>query len=325
MKTRFVLFGTGWRAEFYMRIAKAIPDLFEIVKVYTHSPDRIAFIESMGFKGTCSIDDALEGNFDAVIVSTGKGDFYSLMCLLKEKGVEVLSETAFLSLSYEEQEELIGMRGYTLEQYQYVPLYRAIINSLDLIGRVDQMSLSALHNHHAAALCRKILNIDDEIPSVIGDDFTSRITKTGYRYGRVTDNSAEEYRRVIRIMRFSDNRLFLDDFSSNQYHSYLIPNRIEIRGDKGLINERGVYFTDDRGYTVHEEFNIFRDSTELNQSLSLSHITLGDRVVFENLFYGVNLNDDEIAIATMLSLYGEGKLAYTIRDGILDARLGALL
>ncbi len=326
MKTKFLLFGTGWRAHFYLRIAKALPDLFEIAMVYTKRPERVSYIESLGFNATCSLSKALSSTFDAAIVASGKEGFVSLMLALSREGVETLSETSFLGFSYEEQEELIDLPGYTLEQYQYVPLYRAIINSLDLIGEVDEMSLSALHNHHAAALARRILTIFDESPvSIDGADFDSSIVKTGSRSGMVLTGEKESYKRKVRMLSFSNGKFFINDFSSNQYHSYLIPNRIEIRGERGVIDERGVSYVSDVGYPIHEDYQIFRDIDTLNQSLSLSHITLGSKVVYKNEFYGVNLNDDEIAISTMLKLYQDGKLDYTIRDGIIDARLGALL
>ena len=59
--------------------------------------------------------------------------------------------------------------------------------------------------------------------------------------------------------------------------------------------------------------------------MTLSHATLGERTVFTNPFYPLNLNDDEIGIALLLKSIEEGGCYPSIREGIEDARLGRLL
>lgn len=57
-----VLFGTGWRARFFLRIAKALPSILEITAVYTHSKERAKEIEMEGFFSSCDINTALQWN-----------------------------------------------------------------------------------------------------------------------------------------------------------------------------------------------------------------------------------------------------------------------
>ena len=72
-------------------------------------------------------------------------------------------------------------------------------------------------------------------------------------------------------------------------------------------------------------FIFHRDSSTGNGSLTLSHVTLGERTVFVNPYYPLEMNDDEIAMARMLELYDMGEDVYPFREGVADARLGRLL
>ena len=39
-KIRFGLIGSGWRAEFYIRIAKALPEMFDLAAVMIRSKEK---------------------------------------------------------------------------------------------------------------------------------------------------------------------------------------------------------------------------------------------------------------------------------------------
>lgn len=104
-----------------------------------------------------------------------------------------------------------------------------------------------------------------------------------------------------------------------------MPSRIEIRGERGVITEKGVSYANKWGQIVSLDFVFHRDIDKINITSSLSHVSLGDRIVYENEFYPASLNDDEIAIAKMLSLCAKGENPYPIKEGIEDARLGHLL
>ena len=197
--------------------------------------------------------------------------------------------------------------------------------SIPMIGRIDQVYISGLHNHHAASIARVVLGIDDEIPELLGSaDYGSRMLKTGERKGMNTAGEMEDYTRSLRMLKFSKG-LFINDFSSNQYHSYFYGKRIEIRGEKGIITEQGVNTVDDNNYPVFLPFVFHRDISVGNGSMTLTHVSLGERTVFINPFYPENLNDDEIGIALLLKNIEEGLQYPTVRDGILDAKLGKML
>lgn len=322
--TGFVLCGTGWRAGFYMRIADSLKDEFRISSVYTHREEKRDELLSLGYNATTSLGEALSAEHDGVIVAGGRDGFLPLLIELEERGERILSETAFSFLDGEDLERSSLIPGYTLEQYWHTPLYGSIRASLPLIGKISSVYLSALHNHHAASIMQGLFPSGKvgEVRRLLETE--ERCLRTGSRKGLERGGEREDYTRKITAVTFGTGETFITDFSSNQYHSYIIPSRIEIRGERGVITEKGVTYIGDDGYPVREDFVFNREENKPNQPPVLSHVTLGSRVVFGNPFYPAPLCDDEIAIALMLREFREGKLLYTIRDGVEDARMGKL-
>ena len=320
-----VLFGTGWRAAFFLRIASALPDVLSVSAVYSRSPERAEELRREGLHAVASREEALAQPHDAVIVASGREGYMETLRYLHARGEKILSETTLLSLPDEELEEASLFEGMVLEQYAYTPLFASALSVLSEAGEVDQLYLSGLHNHHAAAIARRVLAAGNDGPEeVLASNFPSTVIKTGSRNGLERCAGMEEYTRRVRIIRFGSS-LFINDFSSNQYHCYLYGKRFEIRGTRGVITEKGLSTVDPSGYPVFIPFVFHRDTVTGNGSLALSHVTLGDKTVFENPYYPKMLNDDEIAIARMLELWGKGEDIYPFREGVADARLGRLL
>lgn len=322
--TRFVLCGTGWRAGFYMRIAALLKDEFEIAAIYTRREEKRDELTASGYKASADLAEALSFRHDAVIAAGGPEGFLPLLMELGRRGETILAETTFLSLDEDGLKKASLIPGYTMEQYWHTPLYSSIREALPLIGKIDSVYLSALHNHHAASIMRGIfphLKIK-EIRRLLEKE--SGCLKTGSRAGLERKGEKECYKRKITAVEFGSGEIFITDFSSNQYHSYIIPSRIEIRGEMGVITEKGVAYVDNDGWPVSLPFVFQREETKPNQHPVLTHVTLGERVVFTNPFYPDALSDDEIAIAMMLREASEKRLEYTIRDGVEDARIGKM-
>ena len=199
-----VLFGTGWRAGFFLRISRLCPDIINIVSVYSRSPERAREIAAQGFISVSDRIRALEADHDAVIVASGKEGFAETLRFLRDRGERIISETTFLSLSGEELDEVSLIDGgMVLEQYAFTPLFASVMASLPLLGHVNQMYLSGLHNHHAAAIARKVLSLGYELPERIESmDFRSSMPCTGSRNGLERNGKDEEYARSVRMMRF---------------------------------------------------------------------------------------------------------------------------
>ncbi len=322
--TKFVLCGTGWRADFFLRIAKALPQQFAISSIYTRRKEKATELTNLGYNATTNLDVALSFDHNAVIVASGKEGFFELLKTLDSRHETILSETTFLSLSEEELKQVENIKGFTLEQYWYNPLYASIKAVLPKIGKVSSVYLSALHNHHAASILRGIFGPLEikEIRRLLDQNATC--LKTASRSGLDRNLEAQDYTRKLTAVEFTTGEVFLTDFSSNQYHSYIIPSHLEIRGQRGVITEKGVTYINEQGYPVDLPFVFHKDDFRNNQQLSISHVTVGSEVVFTNAFYPSDFNYDEIAIASMLKEFAEGHLTYSFKAGVEDARIGKL-
>ena len=321
-----VLLGTGWRARFYMRIAGFCPDILRIVAVFTHTPERKAEMEAEGFSAFTDIASALAVDHDAVIIASGKNGFSDTLRYLHGRRERIITETTFLGLPEEDLEEFSSYDGLVMEQYWNTPLFSSLLNALSALeAEPDQLYLSGLHNHHSASIARRVLGTGYQMPEEIQSlSFPSSIVRTGSRRGLEVSGESEEYVRNIREMKLGKS-LFIHDFSSNQYHSYLYGKHFEVRSRRCVITEKGVSGIDREGYPYSMPFIFHRDSSIGSGSLALSHVTLGERTVFVNPYYPLAMNDDEIAMAMMLEQYGEGHNPYPFCEGVMDARLGKLL
>lgn len=73
-KIRFGLIGSGWRAEFYIRIAKAIPEKFELTGVVIRNREKgEEFARKFGVNVVQSLDGLLKSQPDYVVLSVKRG------------------------------------------------------------------------------------------------------------------------------------------------------------------------------------------------------------------------------------------------------------
>ena len=214
-----VLLGTGWRAHFYMRISRMLPDILSIPAVLTRKKERAEEIEREGFRVFTDPDEALAVDHDAVIISSGKEGYYETLFRLHAEGERIVSETTLLSLSDEELDKVSSFSGLVMEQYSFTPLFASVLEVLSSSGvKPDQLYLSGLHNHHSAAIARRILSSGHHMPEKVSSiTFPSRIIKTGTRKGLDRSGEMEDYERNVRMMKL-DGALFIHTVSGYDHH-----------------------------------------------------------------------------------------------------------
>ena len=94
-KIRFGVVGSGWRAEFFTRIAAAAPDVFSVPPVVARRSEKVnLFARTWGCSTYATMDSMLEKEpLDFVITSLPWATNPELIKVLVERGVPVLSET----------------------------------------------------------------------------------------------------------------------------------------------------------------------------------------------------------------------------------------
>ena len=93
-KIRFGLIGSGWRAEFYIRIAKALPEMFDLAAVMIRSKEKgEAFSAKFGVKVVNTLDELVEKEPEFVVMAIKRGIVTENLITLFERGIPVLTET----------------------------------------------------------------------------------------------------------------------------------------------------------------------------------------------------------------------------------------
>jgi predicted dehydrogenase len=334
---RFAIVGAGWRALFYLRVAAALSERFQLSGLVTRTRERAEEVKiEFGVEAYPSLESLLQASRpDFIVLSVPRSATVDWLEELTAAGLPVLCETppAVDLPGLRRVSELItrGARVQVSEQYQYQPLHaaRLALTDTDVIGEVSMVSISVCHDYHAFSLMRRHLKVASE--TAVLRATTARATiQTGFDTSgpRRVEGTVEE-ERILGIVDFG-NRLGFYDFAGEQYFSYIRSPHVIIRGSIGEIGNARVRCL--TGLDEPVTLELRREQTGEEGDLgghSLRGISFGDRWVYRNPFPGTRLSDDEIAIATCMEHMGRyakgGPPFYGLADAAQDHYLSLCL
>lgn len=332
---RFAIVGSGWRARFFLRMARLMPERFAVTAVVTRSEARGAEVErEWGVPTARTVDDALAIEHpDFVVVSLPWPVTPEVIRGLVARDVPVLAETppapdvAGLRALWTD----VGRSGLVqvAEHSPYMPAHAARLEALrrGLIGDVTSVQISSTNTYHAIAVIRAMLGVGFDGVAVTARAFTAPLVAPLTRAGWTGDDEPHEATTTLATFDFGDGRSGLHDFTDNQGHNPLRTNRIVVRGSRGeLVDDRIVRLADER--TVVES-RLVRRQTGIEQDLTgfdLDHLSVDGDVVYRNPFQGARLADDDIAVASLLAgtaaWVAGGPAPYPLAQGSQDHLLG---
>lgn len=306
---KFAIVGGGWRTEFYLRIAKALPERFQIGGILIRDQEKGAEIaKKWGIPTFVSLDvmlNATKPSFVLVAVSWDASPAF--IRELADRAVPVLAETppapdlVGLNELYRLTEG--GAKIQVAEQYQFQPLHAArirLVNSGKL-GDISQVQISACHGYHAVSLLRKLLGVGMAQATVRAQRFTSQIVQGPDHLGRLgASEEITESEQIIATLDF-DGKVGIYDFSYDQYFSWIRSLRTLINGSRGQIDNMSMKYLKDFQTPIDVEF-LRQDAGDYGNLEGWHHkgIIAGDEWVYRNPFIPGRISDDEIAIATCL-------------------------
>jgi predicted dehydrogenase len=306
---RYGIVGSGWRSEFFLRLAEVMPTRFAVSGVVTRTAERGQEVERRWRVPTYRSVEALlaAGRPDFVIVSVPWEVAPVVTAELVAEGIPVLTETP-PAPDVEGLRQLwsaVGSSGLVqvAEQNPFLPSHAAQLSVIrgGGLGQVGSVQLSSTHLYHAVSVIRLLLGVGMEPATVEARQFVAPLVDPMTRDGWTGDGSARDAVTTVATLDFG-GRVGLYDFTDNQWHNPLRGSRIVIRGSHGeLIDERVVRLVDPA--TVVES-RLARRQTGLGGNLegfALDHLSLDGEVVYRNPFPGVPLADEEIAIGTLLT------------------------
>ena len=335
---RFGLIGGGWRAAFFARVAKVLPDKFELCGSWLRNKEKCAeWARLYGGKACCSIKELTELKPDFIVVSVSYNAQTDILEELINYSVPIMMETPLGhdTENLERVKHIVGDKKElvkTAEQYLYWPMYMAWSNikTQGLLGIIENMNMSALHGYHAVSVMRHFLDVGFQHCTLHGFRHKYDIAKTGDRSGILFGAEKSSYTRDVVSIVFENGKTVLYDFSGEQYHSLIRTRSMLIQGDRGEINWETVKYLNADNVPVKQQLERFTLGINDNNKLCLRYITLGNEVVYTNPYGDARLNDDELAVAAMLEDMGKlfngmGGKAYSFEDSVRDAEIAAAM
>jgi predicted dehydrogenase len=330
----FGIVGAGWRAEFFLRVARELPDRFRVGGMMVRDEGKgRAMEEAWPVETYRTLDELLRvPGLQFVVISVPWPVTPLMIRALAQRGMPALAETppapdleGLLGL-----QDLIaaGARVQVAEQYQFQPLHAARLHIArsGRLGTVTQAQVSAAHGYHGVSLIRGLLGVTFESATIRAFEFRSPIVAGPGRGGPPAEEKIVDSRQVIAYLDFGD-RLGVFDFTGDQYFSWIRSQRVLVRGERGEIKDRELRYLED--FATPVELELRRVDAGQNGNLEGYYhkgILAGGEWVYRNPFAPGRLTDDEIAVATCLSkmaAYAAGGPSFcSLADAAQDHYLG---
>lgn len=344
-KARFLIVGSGWRAMYYVRIARALPEQFELCAMLCRTEEKARAIrEAQGIYTSVSVDECRAMKPDFVVVAVNKTSIAEVSVEWMLRGFTVLCETP-AALDEDtlcrlwELRERQGAKLLVAEQYTRYPRYQAVRKILEAeeIGVPYSAVVSLAHDYHGASLIRSFLREGMKAFRIQGRDYVFPVTETMSRYERFTDGRVSDKTRRTAAIEFEDGKVALYDFESEQYRSPIRKNHVDIRGCRGELQDDRLYCLDRDNLPRQEKIQVLeRDviTGESNPNLGrfkeVTGITCGERNLYEPPFGVRGLSEDETAVALVMAdaaawSAGLKEPDYPLCEALQDAYMAILL
>ena len=338
-KYRFAIVGTGWRAMYYVRIAEALPEVFELCMMLARTEDKAKRIrDEYHVSCTTSEEELLSCKPDFVVVSVAKTVGAEIAMHWLDKGCTVLLETPAgideETLSKLKKRDELGQKIVVAEQYIRYPQYSALLKLVKkgIIGEVNYLNISLAHEYHGASLMRALLDINADTGfSVFSRTYYFPTTETLTRYEKIEDGRIADKNRTIALFEFDNGKTALYEFDSEQYRSPIRKKTYKLQGVRGEIIDNHVYYLDTYNRAAEAELEIESrvvETRDPNPNLGcfkeITRISFQGETLYEPPFGLCGLSDDETAIAMLMKetaeySRGNGESPYPLQEALLDA------
>jgi predicted dehydrogenase len=308
MVASLAVVGAGWRALYFLRIARTLPGWFHVGGIVVRDVARAKEMEALwGIPAHPSLQALLEADRpDFLVLAVSRTAAPRLLAEAATARVPVLTETppAADLAGLHQVWELVaaGARIQVAEQYLFHPWHAArlaLVRS-GRLGEISQVQLSIAHDYHGMSLLRLLLGVRFTPACISARSFTAPLTLGPSRQGPPQEHRVVESPQVIAQLDFG-GKLGIHDFAAGQYRSWIRAPRLLVRGERGEIKDKDVRFLKDFRTPVALELR----RMDTGQSGGPEHychegVLAGDEWLYKNPFLGTSLSDDEIAGATSL-------------------------
>ena len=328
----YVIVGSGYRSEYFARVAKNYPELFRALYL-CRSEEKAALMKTRtGVEATTSPAACEAFRPDFAVIAVDRDHLADVAEEWITRGYPVVTETPVGSTS-EKLARLWQLSGagakiVCCEQYHRYPILAAGLAALESgkIGTPSSLYISMLHDYHGASLIRRALRIRPGEPFVIhGTSLSSPVAATDSRQGACWDGHETAVERTIAHIAFAGGQEAVYDFSSVQYRSFLRSRHFTVRGNRGEWSDTQLLYLDQANEPRREA--LLPDLPQAYRCLDSQ--ALRDRRRNWTAELAPDTVQDEFAIASILLDMG-GYLAgglspYPLAEALEDAYFWLLL
>ena len=245
-KYHFIIIGSGWRALYYVRVAKALPEIFCIDAMYCRTQEKADLIAGQyQIHTTTSIEECAAYKPDFAVVAVKKDAICDVSMEWLDRGITVLSETP-AALDTDSLNKLYsyykcGKKQVVAEQYREYPNIKASLKLINegIIGDVSCVNVSLAHEYHGISLIRVFLGVNPgEKYTVSAKTYEFPTTQTLTRYDKFTDGRIAGKKRCVATFEFESGKVAWYDFDSEQYRSPIRKNTLKVQGEIGRASCR---------------------------------------------------------------------------------------
>ncbi|HTJ72374.1 MAG TPA: Gfo/Idh/MocA family oxidoreductase [Actinospica sp.] len=327
----FGIVGSGWRAEFFARLAALLPEQLTLVGAAVRRPETAERVTAAWRVPTylSPAELASRQQPEFVISSVPWPVNPEVIGTLVESGTPVLAETppAPDEAGLRALWDRVGARRQVqvAEQYLLMPGHaaRREIVRRGLIGAPTSVQVSSTHGYHVVSMIRGLLGAGFGPVRVDARRFTAPLLDPLTRDGWTGAEEPQDATTTLAMLDF-DGASGLYDFTDNQWHNRLRLRRIVVRGSHGEMADDTVVRWGGPQTVLRSEIGRSHLGHDLNlDGFDTEHLTFEGEVVYRNPFLGLRLMDEEIAIATLLTataawVRGEGPEPYPLAEGCQD-------
>lgn len=252
-KYHFIIIGSGWRALYYVRVAKALPEIFCIDAMYCRTQEKADLIAGQyQIHTTTSIEECVAYKPDFAVVAVKKDAICDVSMEWLDRGITVLSETP-AALDMDSLNKLYsyykcGKKQVVAEQYREYPNIKASLKLINegIIGDVSCANVSLAHEYHGISLIRAFLGVKPGEKYVVSaKTYEFPTTQTLTRYDKFTDGRIAGKKRCVATFEFESGKVAWYDFDSEQYRSPIRKNTLKVQGVRGELIDECVYYLDE--------------------------------------------------------------------------------
>ncbi|MBB2901789.1 putative dehydrogenase [Kineococcus radiotolerans] len=329
--TTFAVVGSGWRSEFFLRLARAAPERLRAVGVVTRSAASGQGITDRWSVPTVrTVEELLRGDRpDFVVASVPWAQMPVTVRELHAAGIATLAETPpapdLDGLRSLWADVGAGGRVQVAEQYLLMPGHaaRLALVRAGVIGEPTSVQLSSTHMYHAVSLIRGLLGVGTEEVVVNARSFTAPLLDPLSSAGWDPAATPQPRSTVLATLDFG-GRSALYDFTDNQWWNPLRARRIVVRGTTGEIVDDAVTRMVDPTSPVTSPLSYRRRGVDVNlEGVDLDTVSFDGQVVYRNAWAGTRMSEDDVAVAQILAdtgawARGEGPAPYPLAEACQD-------